>query len=431
MTRDESLLLFCRSPYTALLRDFCLMIEGDRDTAEEIAPHCLQALLSMAGETGFGGNLWHDFLTRLLVSSENSYTLSAELRGAPDGTVREFALHDMTVVRGWFALDLHGLAEKCGLPMIEQIADYHTDQGEGKVYSARIRERIETLAGQLAECGSDSEMLDALTSFYAHYGVGALGLHKAFRLRMADEHPVIRPITRIADVRLDDLVGYESAKEQLIRNTEAFLAGAPANNCLLYGDAGTGKSTSVKALANTYYDRGLRIIEIYRHEFRYLHQIIGEIKHRNYRFLLYMDDLSFEEFETEYKYLKAVIEGGLEKKPDNVLIYATSNRRHLVRESFRDKQKLSDDDVHRSDTVQEKLSLFDRFGLTIYFGAPTPQEYYEIVRTLAARAGISMPEDELLACANRWELKHAGYSGRTAQQMIDDLLGKEALLREA
>ncbi|MCR5675758.1 MAG: ATP-binding protein [Lachnospiraceae bacterium] len=427
MTKDEELLLFGRSPYAGRLHDFCLMIEGDRETAEELAPQCLHALLSMAGETGFGGNLWHDFLARLLVSSENSYSLSAELRGAPEGTVGDYALHDMMIFRGWFALDLHGLAEKCGLPELELIEDYLPDAGAGRVYSARVRKQIEALAREMADCDNAQSMLDALASFYAHYGVGALGLHKAFRLHITDGRPVIRPVTKIADVRFDDLIGYADAKETLIRNTEAFLAGAPANNCLLYGDAGTGKSSSIKALANTYYDRGLRIIEIYRHEFRYLHDVIGEIKHRNYRFLLYMDDLSFEEFETEYKYLKAVIEGGLEKKPDNVLIYATSNRRHLVRESFADKQKLTDDDVHRSDTVQEKLSLFDRFGVSIYFGAPTPAEYREIVTALAKREGVTMPAEELLLEANRWELKHAGYSGRTARQLIDDILGRTQL----
>ncbi len=273
-------------------------------------------------------------------------------------------------------------------------------------------------------------MLDALTDFYEHFGVGSLGLHRAFRLKEEGDHVRIVPVTRIAEVHFDDLVGYKRAKELLIANTEAFLAGAPANNCLLYGDAGTGKSSSVKALANTYFERGLRIVEVYRHQFRYLNDMIVELKRRNYRFIIYMDDLSFEEFETEYKYLKAVIEGGLERKPDNVLIYATSNRRHLIRESFQDKAKLSDDDVHRSDTVQEKLSLFDRFGLTVYFGAPTPEEYRTIVRTLAARAGIDMPEEELLLEANRWELKHAGYSGRVARQLVDDILGKKCLFEE-
>jgi predicted AAA+ superfamily ATPase len=217
-------------------------------------------------------------------------------------------------------------------------------------------------------------------------------------------------------------VGYEIAKKKLIDNTEAFINGKKANNCLLFGDAGTGKSSSVKAILNQYYDRGLRMIELYKHQFQDLNDIIAQIKNRNYKFIIYMDDLSFEEFEIEYKYLKAVIEGGLEKKPDNVLIYATSNRRHLIRETFRDKLD-RDEDMHTNDTVQEKLSLVARFGVTIYYGGPSKKEFQEIVRRLAAKNGLEIPEQELLAEANKWELSHGGLSGRTAQQFIDYLLG--------
>ena len=142
----------------------------------------------------------------------------------------------------------------------------------------------------------------------------------------------IVPITKIAHVHLDDLVGYELAKKKLIENTEAFVQGRKANNCLLFGDAGTGKSSSIKGILNEYYDQGLRIIEFYKHQFQDLNDVIAQVKNRNNRFIIYMDDLSFEEFEIEYKYLKAVIEGGLERKPENVLIYATSSRRHLIRE---------------------------------------------------------------------------------------------------
>ena len=233
----------------------------------------------------------------------------------------------------------------------------------------------------------------------------------------------IVPITNIAHVYLEDLVGYESAKKKLIDNTEAFVAGRRANNCLLFGDAGTGKSSSIKGILNRYYDRGLRIIEVYKHQFQDLNDIIAQIKNRNYRFIIYMDDLSFEEFEIEYKYLKAVIEGGLEKKPDNILIYATSNRRHLIRENFSDKEETRED-MHTSDTVQEKLSLVYRFGVSIYFGSPSKKEFQNIVKVLAERQGIDMPQEELLLEAGRWEMNHGGLSGRTAQQFIDYLFGQ-------
>ena len=179
----------------------------------------------------------------------------------------------------------------------------------------------------------------------------------------------------------------------------------------------------IKAIANEYYGSGLRIIEVYKHQFQDLNDVIAQIKNRNYKFIIYMDDLSFEEFEIEYKYLKAVIEGGLEKKPENVLIYATSNRRHLIRETFKDKQD-RDEELHVNDTVQEKLSLVSRFGVSIYFGSPDKKQFQKIVSTLADRYGVRMSEDELLLKANQWELSHGGLSGRTAQQFIDYLLGQ-------
>ena len=263
-----------------------------------------------------------------------------------------------------------------------------------------------------------------MTRFYQEFGVGKLGLHKAFRVAHTEGGAEIVPITKIAHVKLDDLVGYELAKKKLIDNTEAFVQGKQANNCLLFGDAGTGKSSSIKAVINQYYDRGLRMIEIYKHQFQDLNSVISQIKNRNYKFIIYMDDLSFEEFEIEYKYLKAVIEGGLEKKPDNVLIYATSNRRHLVREKFSDKEE-REDDIRSNDTVQEKLSLVARFGVTIYFGAPDQKEYHQIVKKLAQKHQICMEEEALLLEADRWELYHGGRSGRTAQQFINYLLGKQ------
>jgi hypothetical protein len=265
-----------------------------------------------------------------------------------------------------------------------------------------------------------------MEEFYREFGVGKFGLHKAFRVRHTQERGVeIVPITNIAHVYLEDLVGYDIPKQKLIENTEAFVRGRKANNCLLFGDAGTGKSSCIKGILNRYYGEGLRIIEIYKHQFKDLNDVIAQIKNRNYKFIIYMDDLSFEEFETDYKYLKAVIEGGLEKKPDNILIYATSNRRHLIRENYSDKEETRED-MHTSDTVQEKLSLVYRFGVTIYFGSPNKKEFQNIVRVLAQRNGVNVPEDELMLEANKWELGHGGLSGRTAQQFIDHLLGKEA-----
>jgi len=412
-----------------LLEDMAWLMEHYNDeyyNADDIKAllyECMHSLLEMAGDLGFYGNLWHCYLSNLLVNNENSYSCSCEITGAIEGTLNDAVLQDIVIFKEFYDYDFTDMIQVLDVKGFAFVLDYHTTDGKSKVYNSRIRDRICSLAAKFNESQSPQEMKDNLTEFYRDYGVGKFGLHKAFRV-VHDENGVnIVPIRNIAHVSLDDLVGYEIPKKKLIDNTEAFVNGKKANNCLLFGDAGTGKSSSIKAIANEYYDRGLRIIEIYKHQFGDLQDVIAQIKNRHYKFIIYMDDLSFEEFEIEYKYLKAVIEGGLEKKPDNVLIYATSNRRHLISESFADKEGRRDD-LHASDTVQEKLSLYARFGVSIFFCAPDKKEFNTIVETLAKRYGVEMPKDELLLEANKWELSHGGLSGRTAQQFIDYLLGK-------
>ena len=373
---------------------------------------CVHQMVEMAGAYGFSGNLWHNYLTFLLVNKENAFSTACEIVGPVEGSINALAVHDFSIFKELFDLD------------VRLITDYRNINEGSKVFNKRIRDRICQLALRLGQAADAEEFMADMVQFYKEFGVGKLGLHKAFRVDGTVSPARIVPITNIAHVQLEDLVGYETAKKKLIENTEAFVAGRPANNCLLFGDAGTGKSSSIKGILNRYYEQGLRIIEVYKHQFKDLNDIIAQIKNRNYRFIIYMDDLSFEEFEIEYKYLKAVIEGGLERKPDNILIYATSNRRHLVREQFSDKEGRRDD-LHASDTVQEKLSLVYRFGVTIFFCAPDKKQFQNIVRVLAERYGIKMPEEELMLEANRWELNHGGLSGRTAQQFIDYIRGKE------
>lgn len=386
---------------------------------------CVGKLLELSVEHGFEGNLWHTYLTYLLASHENAYSTSCEIVGEIEGSINEIALHDFEIFREWFHYDFSKIEALAGAGSLAFLFDYKGSKRRGNVFNQRIRDRICELAGHLAQAENTEAFKAVITQFYKEFGVGKMGLHKAFRIEHKDDGAEIVPITKIAHVHLDDLVGYEIAKKKLIDNTEAFVKGKQANNCLLFGDAGTGKSSSIKAILNQYYDQGLRMIEVYKHQFQDLNEVIAQIKNRNYKFIIYMDDLSFEEFEIEYKYLKAVIEGGLEKKPDNVLIYATSNRRHLIRETFKDKAD-RDEDLHTNDTVQEKLSLVARFGVTIYFGKPDKKEFQEIVRQLAGKNGIDMPEEELLLEANKWELSHGGLSGRTAQQFIDYLAGSQA-----
>lgn len=384
---------------------------------------CIHGLTELAGTYGFQGNLWHCYLTWLLVNNENVFSHASEIRGAVEGSINELVKHDFEIFMELYALDFAKLEEQLSAHCFSMIQNFENSPQNSKVFNERIRDRICRLSVKLAAAADVDEFLEDMTSFYKDFGVGKFGLHKAFRVAHEEDGVHIVPITKIAHVHLDDLVGYEIAKKKLIENTEAFVEGRKANNCLLFGDAGTGKSSSIKGILNQYYDQGLRIIEVYKHQFQDLNDVIAQIKNRNYRFIIYMDDLSFEDFEIEYKYLKAVIEGGLERKPENILIYATSNRRHLVREKFSDKEERRDD-LHSSDTVQEKLSLVYRFGLKIFFCAPNKKEFQNIVKVLAQKYGITMPEEELLLQANQWELQYGGLSGRTAQQFIDHLLGQ-------
>lgn len=429
MTRIEECILYRDFSEGEVLNKMTQMLEAHK-RREEMEPYrswfyeCLGKLVGMAGAYGFSGNLWHNYLTYLLVNKENAFSTACEIVGHVEGSINQMALHDFVRFKELYDYDIRVLDDIFESGDCHIICEYQNTGGNTKLFNKRLRDRIAELSVRLAKAEDDREFMEDMIAFYKDFGVGKLGLHKAFRIDRVDGKAEIIPITNIAHVHLDDLVGYEIAKKKLIDNTEAFVEGRKANNCLLYGDAGTGKSSSIKGILNQYYDQGLRIIEVYKHQFQDLNEVIAQIKNRNYKFIIYMDDLSFEEFEIEYKYLKAVIEGGLEKKPDNVLIYATSNRRHLVREQFSDKEGRRDD-LHSSDTVQEKLSLVSRFGVTIYFCGPDKKEFQNIVRTLAQRNGVEMDEDTLLLEANRWELQHGGLSGRTAQQFIDYLLGQQ------
>lgn len=410
------------------LSDIFKQMDQDTQSRDELVTRIftqVKHLLQVATDYGFDKNLWHNYLTYLLITDENPFSLTCEKVGANDGSVNFLAKGDFKAFKALFDFDFSEIEERLGIDCFTRLSQYKAIGKKELMYNKNVSEKVQALSERLEKTANEDEFFDVVTDFYKAYGVGMFGLNKAFRIASRTEnHVEFCPINNMDTVMLDDLVGYEIQKKKLVDNTEAFVQGRKANNVLLFGDSGTGKSTSIKAIVNAYYDQGLRMIEIYKHQFRDLSNVIAQIKNRNYRFIIYMDDLSFEEFEIEYKYLKAVIEGGLEKKPENVLIYATSNRRHLIRETFKDKQE-RDEDMHTNDTVQEKLSLVARFGVTIYFGSPDKKAFQEIVRTLAIKNGISLPEEELLLEANKWELSHGGLSGRTAQQFIDYLSGQE------
>ena len=402
---------------------------GDCPNAELVARiyDQIKRLLDLATDYGFDTNLWHNYLAFILITNENSFSMTSEKVGANDGTVNYFAKNDFKIFKKLFDFDFSEIEEALDIDCFTIVNNYKAIGKKERMYNKNVSTKVQDISRAIEGAKDENDIFKIVTDFYKAYGVGMFGLNKAFRI----VHPTngdmqFVPINNTEDVRLDDLIGYEIQKQKIVENTEAFVAGRKANNALLFGDSGTGKSTTIKAIINEYYDQGLRMIEIYKHQFQDLSQVISQIKNRNYRFIIYMDDLSFEEFETEYKYLKAVIEGGLEIKPDNVLIYATSNRRHLIRETWTDRTDLENNNgMHKSDTMQEKLSLVNRCGVTINYSKPSQKEYFQIVVGLAEKNGIHMTEEELCAEANKWELSHGGISGRTAQQFINYLAGKQ------
>lgn len=410
------------------LSGICEAIENESESIDRLRTRLfvqVKRILQVATDYGFNKNLWHNYLTFLLMTNENPFSITCEKVGAQDGSVNEFVKDDFAAFKELFDYDFTQIEKVLSVDCFTKLSNYKAISKTELMYNKNVSEKVQTLSEKLEKATSAEQFFELVTEFYKQYGVGMYGLNKAFRIKTDNSGKVsIVPINNMDRVMLDDLVGYEIQKKKLVDNTKAFVAGKKANNVLLFGDSGTGKSTSIKAIVNEFYEDGLRMIEIYKHQFKDISNVIAQIKNRNYKFIIYMDDLSFEEFEIEYKFLKAVIEGGVETRPDNILIYATSNRRHLIKETWKDRDDVEHDNgLHRSDTMEEKLSLANRFGLSICYSKPTPKEYYNIVEVLAKKNGIYMPQEQLRAEANKWELMYGGISGRTAQQFINYLQG--------
>ena len=273
---------------------------------------------------------------------------------------------------------------------------------------------------QSGECAESFKMfngsLERIAKWYRENGCGMFARYKAFIWRDGD----IRPVLNYDPIDLDDFTGYERQRNKVLENTRAFLDGKSCNNCLLVGDMGTGKSSTVKAMANRFRSRGLRIVEIPKERLMEFPQLVDKIAHLPMKFIIFIDDLSFQHQDQSYTALKAVLEGGLAARPDNALIYATSNRRHIVKERLSDRA-MEVDDIHTRDNMQETLSLSDRFGLTVYYTVPGKNDYLEIVLAMAKQKGLDIPEDELCAGAERFALARGGRSPRCAKQYIESL----------
>lgn len=257
------------------------------------------------------------------------------------------------------------------------------------------------------------DALPALAAYHAAHGCGRFAAHRAFLWRDGALHPVEHP----DPIRLSDLKDYAAQRQIAVDNTLAFLDGFEANNMLLYGDRGTGKSSTVKALLNEYAGRGLRMIELPKETLRELPELTGFLAGLPMKFILFIDDLSFSGNDDSFAALKAVLEGGLASRPVNVLVYATSNRRHLLRETFRDRDG---DEVHAADTVQEAVSLSDRFGISLTFLMPDKRRFLDIVAQIAADRHLEVERETLLAAAEQWALERGARSPRYARQFVAD-----------
>jgi uncharacterized protein len=352
---------------------------------------------------------WQSYLVGRILDDENPFSLGGE-KGGVSPSVLEQAGRDLLTLREMFELDAAALLGRVesAAPALSGVWVPWSDPAPADESPRH------TIARKLSAARDWGTCTQLLAGHFASRGAGPFGRHKAFRWEEGGLRAVVRP----DPVRLAGLVAYEREREPLVLNTERFLAGLPAHHALLYGPPGTGKSSTVKAVLNEYADGGLRLVEVRKEDLGELVGVLEILRGRGMRFVVFVDDLSFEEHEVEYKALKALLEGSVEEPPENVRLYATSNRRNLIRESFSDRE---DDDVHARDTMQEKLSLAARFGLRLTFPSPNQARYLEIVAGLARDHGLRIPEETLRQRAILWDRWHAGRSGRTAKQFVDEL----------
>ena len=284
------------------MADIFNRFDNDLSSKEELITDIytqIKRILEVATDYGFDNNLWQNYLTYFLITNENPFSITCEKVGANDGSVNIFAKNDFKVFYNLFHYDFSEIEEKLGIDCFSIISNYKAIVKKELMYNKNVSEKVRELSTKLARAKDENEFFDEVTEFYKAFGVGMFGLNKAFRISSDEKDGLVfHPINNMDKVVLDDLIGYEIQKKKLVENTENFVQGRKANNALLFGDSGTGKSTSIKAIVNQYYDQGLRMIEIYKHQFKDLSNVIASIKNRNYKFIIYMDDLSFEEFES-------------------------------------------------------------------------------------------------------------------------------------
>lgn len=409
LTLDLQNLLVCRS----ILKDKLI-----QELAEAVAApdnlalsHAFAGhLIEKAEKEGWSGNLLRALFLHLLSQEGCLAAKMAEASMGQIGTSLQAAfIHDMTKL-------LPALLEPANRIINVSLLDGYVPSIPQTMESTAYLER------QLAGKTTAEEVTQAFLTYYSRYGYGEIASYPAFCWNT--KHQKLQGIRHFEAMDFEDIIAYKRQKEQLINNTLAFVHKRPANNVLLVGSRGTGKSSGVKALAKAYYTDGLRLIQMQKSQLSDLPKIMATLReYASKRFIIFFDDLSFEESDSDYKYLKSAIEGGVESRPENVLIYATSNRRHLIRETWRDRND-EQDEMFRNDSINETISLSDRFGLIITYLEPTQDEYLDIIDHFLQQAGISLEREELRVLGHRWNLEHSGRSGRSARQFVTHYLGQ-------
>jgi predicted AAA+ superfamily ATPase len=365
-------------------------------------------LLESAENLNLSGNVLKAYIINLLIKDKNFFSLTCEKSGYDiKKDLYDIALNDVKIIRSIIGANLDSIVSSLTLPC-RFLMNYSPTNKSQKIYE------FQDYVSKLLNANSDEDLLKSLINYYWNIGCAELSNHIAFKW---DNTKGLVGVKSFDKVNLDDIVGYEYQKETLTKNTLDFVSGQPANNVLIIGSAGTGKSSSVKAAVNKFYSKGLRLVQISKEQLLCLSDVLKELKSRGKYFIIFIDDLSFEEFETDYKEMKSVLDGGVEGIPKNILIYATSNRRHLIKETWND--RMADEEIHTSDTVNEKLSLSERFGIVITYDSPDKKHYLKIVQSLAKKQKIEIDEEFLKQEASKWELRTHGRSGRTAKQFIN------------
>ena len=374
-------------------------------------------LICEIGHGEITGNVFQNHLCRLIATEENVFTQMAEAGrfDSPSDTNSESILKlvadEIEFIRCLYGVRFSTDGEQfdvVNLPAIDKGVSVTPSRRE-YIHQAMINH-------------DTMEAAKLLAVYHRNYGAGLFEASSAFSF---GEEGLV-PLDRLDPITFDDLIGCENQKHILNETIKAFLKGLPVNNILLYGDSGTGKSSSIKALLNKYHDKGLKLVSIARNHLEFLPGALDAISVSGMRFLVYIDDLSFEEREDGYKIFKSIIEGGLAARPKNAIFVVTSNRKNIIHETWSDRAE--SDDVRRRDTMQEKRSLSDRFGITIVYSEPSKDEYIMIVKALASKSGLDMQENELVAEAQKWELRSGGRTGRAARQFVDYMIAERSML---